>query len=195
MKPRKRRKNRKILFDEDNYIETYYYQNDKVVIPLLLEKVSDLYMKHDYKQMELAYSVCDYIEEIAYMVPVNIDIEIEIHCPKVNMATQKRIKDAIKNNYGMEIDELEYNMMEKNRKSLMLCIVGTIILILYILAEKYSNSIILSELFCIFWWVAIWNVIEMQTLDRREYKEERLNYQQLYDAKVTFVFDEEINKQ
>ena len=51
-------------------------------------------MKHDYKQMEVSYSVCDYIEEIAYMVPVNIDLEIEIHCPKVNMATQKRIKDA-----------------------------------------------------------------------------------------------------
>ena len=133
MKPRKRRRNRKILFDEDNYIEKYYYHDDKVVIPLLLEKISDLYMKHDYKQMELAYSVCDYIEEIAYMVPVNIDIEIEIHCPKVNMATQKRIKDAIKNNYGMEIDELEYDMMMKNRKSIILSIVGILILALYIL--------------------------------------------------------------
>ena len=193
MKPTKRRKNRKILFDEDNYIEKYYYRDGKVVIPLLLEKISDLYMKHDYKQMEVSYSVCDYIEEIAYMVPVNIDLEIEIHCPKVDMATQKRITDAIKNNYGMEIDELEYGMMTKNRRSLILSIVGIIILALYILIEKYTRSVILSELFCIFWWVAIWNVIEIQTLERREYKDERLNYQQLYDAKISFVFDKETN--
>jgi len=193
MKPTKRRRNRKILFDEDNYIEKYYYRDGKVVIPLLLEKISDLYMKHDYKQMEVSYSVCDYIEEIAYMVPVNIDLEIEIHCPKVDMATQKRIKDAIKNNYGMEIDELEYDMMMKNRRSIILSIVGILILALYILIEKYTRSIILSELFCIFWWVAIWNVIEIQTLDRREYKDERLNYQQLYDAKISFVFDKETN--
>ncbi len=191
MKPTKRRKNKKILFDEDNYIEKYYYKDGKVVIPLLLEKVSDLYMKHDYKQMEVSYSVCDYIEEIAYMVPVNIDLEIEIHCPKIDMATQKRIKDAIKNNYGMEIDELDYDMNVKNRRSLILLIVGVIILTFYILLEKYSRSIVLSELFCIFWWVAIWNVIEIQTLDRREYKDERLNYQQLYEAKVSFVFDKE----
>ena len=87
MKSRKKRKNRKILFDEDKYIEQYYYQDDKVVIPVLLEKISDLYMEHDYKQMELSDSVCDYIEEIAYMVPINIDIEIEIHCPKVDKET------------------------------------------------------------------------------------------------------------
>jgi len=194
MKPTKRRRNRKILFDEDSYIEKYYYRDGRVVIPLLLEKISDLYMKHDYKQMEVSYSVCDYIEEIAYMVPVNIDLEIEIHCPKIDMATQKRIKDAIKNNYGMEIDELEYDMMMKNRRSIILSIIGIIILILYILIEKYTRSIILSELFCIFWWVAIWNVIEIQTLDRREYKDERLNYQQLYDARVSFVFEKEPTK-
>ena len=82
-------------------------------------------------------------------------------------------------------------MNVKNRRSLILLIVGAIILTFYILLEKYSRSIVLTELFCIFWWVAIWNVIEIQTLDRREYKDERLNYQQLYDAKVSFVFDKE----
>ena len=190
MKTTKRRKNRKILFDEDRYIEKYYYQNDKVVIPLLLNKVSDLYMKHDYKQMELAYSVSDYIEEIAYMVPVNIDLEIEIHCPEVDKETEERIKNTIKNNYGMEIDEVEYDIMMQNRRSLILLIVGIIVLTVYILLEKLTNSMVLSELFCIFWWVAIWNVIELQTLEKKDNKEKRLNYQQLYDANVTFVFDQ-----
>lgn len=194
MKIRKRRKNRKILFDEDRYIEKYYYKEDRVVIPLLLEKVSDLYMKHDYKQMEISYSVCDYIEEIAYMVPVNIDIEIEIHCPRVDKATQERMKKTIRNNYGMEIDEVEYDIMVQNRQSLVLLIAGVILLIGYILVEKYTHSTVLSELLCIFWWVAIWNVIEFQTLDKRENKDKRLNYQQLYDARVSFVFEDDIEE-
>ena len=194
MKSRKKRKNRKILFDEDKYIEQYYYQDDKVVIPVLLEKISDLYMEHDYKQMELSDSVCDYIEEIAYMVPINIDIEIEIHCPKVDKETEERMRTAIKNNYGMEIDEIEYDIMVQNRKSIILFIAGVIILFEYILIDKYVKSNVLSELLCIFWWVAIWNVIEFQTLDKRENKDKRLNYQQLYDANVSFVFEEKQEK-
>ena len=54
MKPKRIRRNRKIKFDEDKYIEKYYFRDDKVVIPLDLEKPSDLYMKHDHMQMELA---------------------------------------------------------------------------------------------------------------------------------------------
>ena len=65
-----RRKNRKIKFSENKYVEKYYFQEGKAVIPVKLDKVSDLYMKHDYKQLELADSVCNYIEEIAYMIPI-----------------------------------------------------------------------------------------------------------------------------
>jgi hypothetical protein len=189
MKPKRIRRNRKIKFDEDKYIEKYYFRDDKVVIPLDLEKPSDLYMKHDHMQMELAYSVCDYIEEIAYMVPVNIDLKIEIHCPKVSQEEQEKMANSIKNNYGMEIDETEYDIKVLNRKSLILLLVGIVVLAVYIYLEKFSKSTVLTELFCIFWWVAIWNVIEMQTLDKRDNKEKRLNYQQLYDAEITFVFD------
>ena len=191
MKINRKRRNKKIKFDEDLYIEKYYYQNDKVVIPLKLDNISDLYMKHDYKQMELSYSVSDYIEEIAYMVPVNVDIAIEIHCPKTTAKQKEKIKQTIKNNYGMEIDETEYDISVSNRKSIILLVVGIIFLIGYIILDRYYSSTILEELLCIFWWVAIWNVIEIQTLDKVELKEKRLNFQQLYEANITFVTEDE----
>ena len=191
MKINRKRRNKKIKFDEDLYIEKYYYQNDKVVIPLKLDNISDLYMKHDYKQMELSYSVSDYIEEIAYMVPVNVDIAIEIHCPKTTDKQKEKIKQTIKNNYGMEIDETEYDISVSNRKSIILLVVGIIFLIGYIILDRYYSSTILEELLCIFWWVAIWNVIEIQTLDKVELKDKRLNFQQLYEANITFVTEDE----
>ena len=48
-----RRKNRKIKFSEANYVAKNYMKRGKAIIPIKLEKISDLYMKHDYKQMEL----------------------------------------------------------------------------------------------------------------------------------------------
>lgn len=183
-----RRKNRKIKFSENQYVEHVYLKDDKAVIPVQLDKISDLYMKHDYKQMELSDSVCKYIEEIAYMVPINTDIELEIHCPKVDIETQLRMKRAIRNNYGIEIDDVEYDMMLQNRRSLILLVVGVILLTINIIFDKYLNSIV-SNFLCVVWWVAIWDTIEMQTLDKSENKWKRLNYQQLYDADINFVFD------
>lgn len=185
-----RRKNRKIKFSEDEYIEKQYYVDGKAVIPVKLDKVSDLYMLHDYKQVELADSVCAYIEEIAYMVPINTDIVLEIHCPRVDFATQERMIKSIRNNYGIEIDDIDYEMYLANRRSIILGIVGVILLALNILLEKYVGSIV-SNFLCVVWWVAIWDMIEIQTMDKSDNKAKRLSYQQLYDAQITFVFDDE----
>ncbi|MDO4996198.1 MAG: hypothetical protein Q4E69_03385 [Bacilli bacterium] len=185
-----RRKNRKIKFSENQYVENVYFQEDRAVIPVRLDKISDLYMEHDYKQMELSDSVCKYIEEIAYMIPINTDIELEIHCPKVDIETQLRMKRAIKNNYGIEIDDVEYDMNSQNIRSIVLLIFGVILLTINILADKYLNlNSIVSNFLCVVWWVAIWDTIEIQMLDKSENKWKRLNYQQLYDSNITFVFD------
>jgi len=101
------RKNRRIKFSELNYVEKNYMQRGKAVIPVKLDKISDLYMKHDYKQMELSDSVCDYIEEIAYMVPINTDIIIE------------------------------YDLSVNNKRALMFAIIGILLLIIHILIENF----------------------------------------------------------
>jgi len=184
-----RRKNRKIKFSEKNYVEKNYMQKGKAVIPVKLEKISDLYMEHDYKQMELADSVCDYIEEIAYMVPVHRDIILEIHCPKVDEEEQAKIKKSIKNNYGMEIDDIDYDLSINNKKSIIMIIVGLILLLINVLTEDLSRFF--GYFLSVVWWVAIWDMIEIQFGENTEARWKRLNYQQLYDATITFVFDDD----
>ena len=63
-----KRKNRKIKYNEENYISNNYVVNGKAVIPVLLEDVDDLFMKHDYKKKELSDDVCKYIEEIIHFL-------------------------------------------------------------------------------------------------------------------------------
>ncbi len=187
------RKNRKIKFSELNYVEKNYMQKGKAVIPVKLDKISDLYMKHDYKQMELSDSVCDYIEEIAYMVPINTDIVIEIHCPEIDEELQNKVKKSIKNNFGMEIDDNEYDLSVNNRRAWTFAIVGIILLIINILTEDFSA--IYSNFISVVWWVAIWDMIEILFIDNQEIKWKRLNNQQLYDSTVTFVFEDKVNNE
>ncbi len=145
-------------------------------------------MKHDYKKYELSDDVCKYIEEIAYMVPMNMDIVIEIHCPEVNDSEKTSMIRAIRNNYGMEIDDADYDVSRVNRKSILFGIIGLLILVINILTEDFIGAV-LSNFICVVWWVAIWEMVELQTIEKQDLKWKRLNYQQLYDAEITFVCD------
>lgn len=185
-----KRKNRKIKYNEENYINLNYMVNGKAVIPVELESVDDLFMKHDYKQFELSDEVCKYIEEIAYMVPMSTDIVIELHCPKVDDVFKEKMIRAIRNNYGMEIDDIDYDLNKVNTRSWIYGIVGIAILVFNLLTEKIIGEV-LSNFICVVWWVAIWEMVELQTIDKPDLKWKRLNHQQLYDAEITFVFDED----
>ena len=183
------RRNRRIKYNEENYINKNYMVNDKAVIPVELEKVDDLFMRHDYKKYEMSDDVCKYIEEIAYMIPLDVDIIIELHCPEVDNDKKEKMIKAIRNNYGMEIDDIDFDISRVNTKSIIFCLVGLIILIINLITEKYIGPV-LSNFICVVWWVAIWETIELQTIEKADLKWKRLNHQQLYDAEITFRFDQ-----
>ena len=123
------------------------------------------------------------------MVPINTDIILEIHCPEIDEEHQNKIKKSIKNNYGMEIDDNEYDLTINNRRALIFAIVGVLLLIVNILIEKFGR--IFSDFLCVVWWVAIWDMVEILVLGNQEIKWKRLNNQQLYDSTIRFVFDDE----
>lgn len=189
MKQIRKRKNRRIKYNEENYINKNYVVNGKAVIPVELEDKNDLFMKHDYKRYELSDDVCKYIEEIAYMIPMDMDIVIEIHCPKVNEDTKTKMIKAIRNNYGMDIDDADYDISKVNKRSVIYGLIGLLILVINLITEKYIGAV-LSNFICVVWWVAIWEMVELQTIEKSDLKWKRLNYQQLYDSEITFVFDE-----
>lgn len=185
------RKNRNIKFSEANYVQKNYMRGNKAVIPIKLRKIEELYMKNDYTQKILSTDIINYIDIVAYMIPINTNIELEIHCPKIDVEIQSSIERNIKNNYAMDIDDNEYDISRANKRSVILAIVGLVLLSLNVLLDEFIGSIgsVLSNFLCVVWWVAIWDMIELQILDNGEKKWERLNNQQLYDCTFSFVFD------
>ena len=186
-------KNRKIRFREADYIDKHYIKYGKATIPIKLNKIDDLYMKHDYKKLALSDDVCDYIEEIAYIIPLKYEIILEIHCPRISEEEQSRIKKVIKNNYGMEIDDRDYDIHIANKKSLSLFLLGIVFIILSFALEQHFASFIV-EFLNIVGWVALWEMCENLMLNNVEKRTERIYKLQLYDSEVKFVFDDEEEK-
>lgn len=188
MKHKNHKKNRKIKFSEKDYFEKHYLKDGKAVIPITINKVEDLYMKHDYKKIDLSDQLSNYIEEMAYIVPIEYDIILEIHTPLIELDEQARIVKTFKTNYGMDIDDIDYDIRTSRNKALLLFMIGMLLMILAYAITPYVWQFI-SEFTIIAGWVALWDMIEILWLDNDKLKTERLNKQQLYDAEVTFVFD------
>ncbi len=188
MKPHFIFKNRKIRFREADYVEKHYIRNQKAVIPIKLDSIQDLYMKHDYNNLDLSDEVSNYIEEIAYIIPLKYPIVLEIHCPKIPEEQQERIRKVIKNNYGMDIDDRDYDVKVAYQKCIFLFILGALLLFLATTLEGRLSAFI-EEFIYIAGWVALWEMFECLLLDTAQKRIERLNKLQLYDSDVTFVFD------
>ena len=184
------RKNRRIGYNEDKFVKQNYMFNGKAIIPILFNDIDDLYMKHDYKKIEMSNDVFEYIEEVADMVPMDTDIVLEVHCPRLNDESRDRVVKTMKNNFAMEMDDADFEISRINRKALIFTIVGLLVLAVNILTEKYIGPVV-SNFICVIWWVAIWDMVELLCFDKTEWQWKRLNYQQLYDSQVTFVFDVE----
>lgn len=181
--------NRKIKFREKDYVENNYIREDgKAVIPIELNSFNDLYMKHDYEKLVISDDISNYIKEVASIIPFKYDIILEFHCPKIDLAQQERIKRIIKNNYGMEIDDLDYENRLESYTSTALFIIGTLLLILYFILPEATLSI-LKEMILLISWVILWDIVENAIFTSNRRRIERLNILQIYDSKIEFVFD------
>ena len=192
MKSKFRFKNRKIKFREADYIEKHYIRDGKAIIPIHLNNINELYMKHDHKKLALSDEVCAYIEEIAYIIPLKYPIILEIYCPEISEDQQLRIKKVIKNNYGMEIDDRDYDIHVANRKCISLFFMGLLFMLLsFALQGKVTQFMV--EFFSIAGWVALWEMFESLMLNNAAKRTERLYKLQLYDSEIRFAFPKEPN--
>ena len=99
------------------------------------------YRDHSYIEL-LEKLEKTYIEEIAYMIPMSTDIVIELHCPKVDDVFKQKMIRAIRNNYGMEIDDIDYDLNKVNTRSWIYGIVGVAILAFNLLTEKIIGEVL-----------------------------------------------------
>ena len=168
-------------------------KDGKAVIPIKINKLDDLYMKHDYLKLDLSDAVSDYIEEIAYLIPQRTDIVLEIHYnEEISNNQQSRIRKVFKANYGSDIDDIDYDLRNHKYKSIILFLFGAFFIFLSFIANNFGHSLtgFIAEFFMISGWVFIWDIVETLSTRRSELISKRINKLQLYDADITFIFDD-----
>ena len=176
-----------------DFVEKNYMRDGKAVIPIKINKLDDLYMKNDYLKLDLSDHVFDYIEEVAYIIPSKFDIVLEVHYhDEISENQQKRIKKVFKSNYGSDIDDIDYDIRMHNYKSIILFLFGTFFIFISFICNNLSFALagFIAEFFMISGWVFIWDMIETISLQRSELLSKRINKLQLYDAEITFIFDD-----
>ena len=157
--------NRKIKFREQDYIEKNYIRADgKAVIPIYLKSVDDIYMKHDFKRLVLSDAMVDYIEEVASIIPFKYDIVLEFHCPKIEEWEQAKIRKVVKNNFGMDIDDVDYENRMNTWVASGLTLLGTLLLVMGYSLDVFKQSVI-QEIIFIIGWVLIWDMLEAILFD------------------------------
>ena len=187
------RKNHKIRYSEKDFIEKNYMKDGKAVIPIKVSKLNELYMKNDYLKLDLSDEVFDYIEEVAYLIPVNTDIVLEIHYhDEISEKQQNRIRKVFKNNYGSDVDDIDYEIRKETRKAMVLFLIGTFFIFLSFVFNNLSGYIpeFASEFCIISGWVFMWDMVETLSIKRTELRSKRISKLQFYDAEISFVFDE-----
>jgi len=185
--------NHKIRYSEKDYVQKNYIKDGKAVIPIKINKLDDLYMKHDYLKLDLSDEVFDYIEEVAYLIPRNVDIVLEVHYhDEISNNQQQRIKKVFKSNYGSDIDDINYELRIHNYKAIILFLFGAFFIFMSFIFNNLTFALaeFIAEFFMISGWVFIWDMVETLSIKRSELISDRINKLQLYDADISFVFDD-----
>lgn len=185
--------NHKIRYREKDYVEKNYMKDGKAVIPIKIQKLDDLYMKNDYLKLDLSDEVFDYIEEIAYLIPRNVDIVLEVHYhDEISNNQQQRIKKVFKSNYGSDIDDIDYELRMHSYKSILYFLFGAFFIFMSFIFNNLSFALagFIAEFFMISGWVFIWEMVEAFSIKRSELITKRINKLQLYDAEISFIFDD-----
>lgn len=184
--------NHKIRYREEDYVEKNYMKDGKAVIPIKIKKLDDLYMKNDYLKLDLSDEVFDYIEEIAYLIPRNVDIVLEVHYhDEISNNQQQRIKKVFKSNYGSDIDDIDYELRMHSYKAILYFLFGAFFIFMSFIFNNLSFALagFIAEFFIISGWVFIWEMVETFSIKRSELISKRINKLQLYDAEISFIFD------
>ena len=184
--------NHRIRYSEKDYVKKNYMKDGKAVIPIKVNKLDDLYMKHDYLKLDLSDGVSDYIEEIAYLIPANVDIVLEVHYhDEISENQQQRIKKVFKSNYGSDIDDIDYDLRMNNYKSIILFLFGAFFIFMSFIFNNLTIPLsgFIAEFFMISGWVFIWDIVETISIKRSQLITKRINKLQLYDATINFIFE------
>lgn len=162
-----------------------YIVDGNAIIKVLVEDESSIYNKLDPKKSLLDKSILDYISEESYKIPFKYNITIEFISSNFSDEEKEKITKIMKNYYASKISSFDAVIRTNLIKFFCLILFGTFMIICSFIGDVFFGPIY-EEVINVVGWVLLWEGVDIVLFSNNEYKVEKKNYKQLYDAKVVF---------
>ena len=182
------RKYRKTKFNYENFISEYYVDDDgKAYISTKVSSINDIISKHSIKDYEWVNpDFIHYVEDMAYYIPVEESIVLEICGHRFSEKEQALIRRVLTQYFGLKLGDaiIDINIMKK--KSMILLVFGIISILLFMLLNIINVIPTLAEIIAIGLWFFLWEYLDLRFLDGSELFTKKLEAAQLANVKIVF---------
>lgn len=182
------RKYRKTKFNYENFISEYYVDDDgKAYISTKVSSINDIISKHSIKDYEWVNpDFIHYVEDMAYYIPVEESIVLEICGHRFSEKEQALIRRVLTQYFGLKLGDaiIDINIMKK--KSMILLVFGIISILLFMLLNIINVIPTLAEIIAIGLWFFLWEYLDLRFLDGSDLAVKKLEAAQLANVKIIF---------
>ncbi len=182
------RKYRKTKFNYENFISEYYVDDDgKAYISTKVSSITDIISKHSIKDYEWVNpDFIHYVEDMAYYIPVEESIVLEICGHRFSEKEQALIRRVLTQYFGLKLGDaiIDINIMKK--KSMILLVFGIISILLFMLLNIINVIPTLAEIIAIGLWFFLWEYLDLRFLDGSDLAVKKLEAAQLANVKIVF---------
>jgi len=157
-------------------------KKEKLNINITLEKHTQIF--NPYNKNQLSDELSNYIYNSCKGTPTKKNIKINIiHNHEIKEEEKKEITDAIRSNFGIDIQENILHFKYDLGLELVLILIGSILLIL---SKLLTNTYVLQELISIFGCVMIWEAAYNFIFQDIKKTIENKRLKKLTEAKINF---------
>jgi len=182
------RKYRKTKFNYENFISEYYVDDDgKAYISTKVSSLNDIISKHSIEDYEWVNpDFIHYVEDMAYYIPVEESIVLEICGYKFSEKEQALIRRVLTQYFGLKLGDaiIDINIMKK--KSMILLVFGIISILLFMLLNIINVIPTLAEIIAIGLWFFLWEYLDLRFLNGSDLAIKKLEAAQLANVKIIF---------
>ena len=181
-------------FNAVEYLVDKYVEGEYAIIPIKLEDKNDFFNQYDPTQTTLAPEISDYIDKCSYNIPIRFKIKLKIICNNIDEETKEKMRNAVRNHYGLIVFDKNLDLRTNTYKTLWLLLWGILFLaFVYLMDNNISNSIlansgetIIKEILLVTGWFFVWEAVENFVSARRNLRVDKINNRQMLNAELIF---------
>lgn len=175
-------------FNLNNFVEEYYMEQNTAYITVKVDNYNDIVSKYSVDCLEWINSdFANYLEEVAYYIPVDEPIVIEITGTKFSEEEKKTIEKVIKTYFGLKLGDKMLDLNINRTKSLTLFILGIMASLIFWVLYKFHVIETVTEIILLGFWFFMWEFLDLAFLVRNEIKVQKLEAGQLSSASIVFL--------